>query len=111
MSVIAWRFIIAGLLMIVLLYSKERPTWHMVRQNFWMYLLIGIIGIFGMNGLLFVGLNHTSAVNASLIMDTNPIVTVILFEIFLRERIRETKDRHARLSTGRDFCADRWFFG
>ena len=88
MSVIAWRFIIAGLLMIVVLYSKERPTWHMVRQNFWMYLLLGIIGIFGMNGLLFVGLNHTSAVNASLIMATNPIVTVILSAIFLRERIR-----------------------
>lgn len=88
MSVIAWRFIIAGLLMIVVLYSKEGPTWHMVRQNFWMYLLLGIIGIFGVNGLLFVGLNHTSAVNASLIMATNPIVTLILSAIFLRERIR-----------------------
>jgi len=88
MSVIAWRFIIAGLLMVVILFSKEPPTWRMIRQNFWIYILLGIIGIFGMNGLLFVGLNHTSAVNASLIMATNPIVTVILSAIFLRDRIR-----------------------
>lgn len=88
MSVIAWRFIIAGLLMIVILWTKERPTWQVVRQNFWMYVLLGIVGIFGMNGLLFIGLNHTSAVNASLIMATNPIVTLILSAIFLRERIR-----------------------
>ncbi|PGX23287.1 EamA family transporter [Priestia megaterium] len=88
MSVISKRFLIAGLLMIIILYFKERPTWQMVRQNFWMYALLGFIGIFGMNALSFVGLNHTSAVNASLIMATNPIFTIVLSAIFLREKIQ-----------------------
>lgn len=88
MSVIAWRFIIASLLMLIILFMKERPTWKAIRPNIWMYVLLGIIGIFGFNGLVFVGLSRTSPVNASLIMATNPIVTVILSAIFLRERMQ-----------------------
>ncbi len=39
-------------------------------------LLIGIIGLFGFNVLFFKGLEYTEAINASLIVSLNPILTI-----------------------------------
>jgi drug/metabolite transporter (DMT)-like permease len=88
MSVVAWRFILAAICMVIILWAKERPSFVSIRLNLIKYVILGIIGIFGTNALLFVGLKHTSPINASLIMATNPLVTVILSVFLLREKIR-----------------------
>jgi drug/metabolite transporter (DMT)-like permease len=49
MSVIAWRFMIAGALMLFLLWAREPRTATTVRQNLRMYGVLGLLGIFGMN--------------------------------------------------------------
>lgn len=87
MTVVAWRFIIAALCMTAILWIKERPSFKLIRSNLGKYILLGIIGIFGTNTLLFVGLKYTSPINASLIMATNPLVTVMISIWLLQEKI------------------------
>jgi len=39
---------------------------------------VGVIGLFGFNIFFFLGLMHTSAVNAALIVSLNPALTIFL---------------------------------
>lgn len=87
MSVVAWRFILAAFCMMIILWTKERSSFRNIRLNLIKYMIMGIIGIFGTNTLLFVGLKETSPINASLIMATNPLLTFALSVLLLREKI------------------------
>ncbi|HEU4962735.1 MAG TPA: DMT family transporter [Bacilli bacterium] len=86
-SIAAWRFGIAAICMLILLGIRERFDGSMFKRNFWAYVLLGVVGVFGFNVLFFVGLKHTSAMNGSLIMAANPLVTVLLSALILREKI------------------------
>jgi drug/metabolite transporter (DMT)-like permease len=67
---------------------RETPAWPTIRRSLPVYALLGLVGIFGFNALLFVGLKSTSPVNASLVMALNPLVTVLLSTVLVRERLR-----------------------
>ena len=54
------------------------------------YLKFAICGLFGVaaNQLMFFeGLDHTSTINASIIMVTNPILVLILATVMLKEKL------------------------
>jgi drug/metabolite transporter (DMT)-like permease len=54
------------------------------------YMKFGICGLFGVaaNQLMFFeGLHHTSTINASIIMVTNPILVLILAAVILKEKL------------------------
>lgn len=57
------------------------------RQNRAYYLLLGIVGVFGFNFFFFLGMKHTEAINGALIMATNPLFTMLLASVILREKI------------------------
>lgn len=83
----AWRFGIAAFVMLCILIVRknfERGIW---KQNIGYYVLLGLVGVFGFNFFFFLGMKHTEAINGSLIMATNPLVTTILASVILRERI------------------------
>ncbi|PEE38269.1 DMT family transporter [Bacillus pseudomycoides] len=83
----AWRFGIAAFAMLSTLMIRknfEREVW---KQNIGYYILLGIVGVFGFNFFFFLGMKHTEAINGSLIMATNPLVTTILARLILREKI------------------------
>lgn len=86
-TVAAWRFILAACCISLITTFKERPTWQQIRAHAWIYVLLGVLGVFGTNSLVYLGLQSTSAVNASLVMATNPLVTLLLSTWLLRERI------------------------
>ncbi|MBB6633387.1 DMT family transporter [Cohnella thailandensis] len=86
-QVAAWRFIIAGLVILVLYWIKERPAWSSIKPYAWIYLLMGLIGIFLMNIFLFKGLAATSPIHTSLITATNPLLTLCLSVFLLKEKI------------------------
>ncbi|QYR21041.1 DMT family transporter [Paenibacillus sp. sptzw28] len=94
LTVTAWRFIIASVLMLMLFFSKERPTWQRIRSSIWAYILLGVVGVFVTNALQFTALKHTSPIHPALIMATNPIVTAILAALLLKEKL------HARQAMG-----------
>lgn len=86
----AIRFSLASIVILVMLFMKESPAAIRlaIKQNWKAYLILGIIGVAGFNGLFFWGLKYTTAVNGALIMATNPLITVLLSALILKNPIR-----------------------
>ncbi|WP_038084889.1 DMT family transporter [Tumebacillus flagellatus] len=82
----ALRFGLASIVMLLILFAKEKVNREALKQNFRSFVLLGLIGVFGFNVLFFVGLKYTSAVNGSLIMATNPLVTVLFAILILKDK-------------------------
>lgn len=84
----AIRFSLASLIIIPIVLLWESNIKETVKRNLGMYILLGIIGVAGFNGLFFLGLKYTTPVNGALIMATNPIVTMLLAALILNDTIR-----------------------
>ncbi|WP_375695925.1 DMT family transporter [Bartonella sp. AC67GZZY] len=72
------RFLIAVIAIFLIMIFKEGLRWHVLSQNFISYIFLGIIGVAGFNGALFVGLQTSNPITASLIMATTPISANII---------------------------------
>ena len=83
----ALRFVLGALLMFGIARWRSENLGGLARSHAWVYLLLGAIGIGGFNVLFFSALQHTSAVNAALIMATNPLLTTLLAAVMLGERV------------------------
>lgn len=82
----AVRIFVAGIS--VLLISYAMGFFRLPKKNELLtILIIAIFNVIVHHSLLGIGLSLTSGVNASLIMGTGPLLTVILSIIFLRDRI------------------------
>ncbi|MCH5586411.1 DMT family transporter [Shimazuella sp. AN120528] len=88
LTVTAWRFIIATIIMVSLLWIKEPPTKKLLKMNWKMYVMLGVVGVFVTNSFQFYALKFTSPLHPSLIMATNPMVTAIFAFFLLQERLR-----------------------
>ncbi len=71
-----WRFLL-GVVTLTVLGIKKLPTLKIIRKNLKGISLTGLIGLFGFNLFFFLGLFHTSAVNAALIVSLNPALTLL----------------------------------
>lgn len=50
------------------------------------FLLLGLLGIFGMNVLVFYSLKYTASTSASILMNSNPIIITLLAGFMLKEK-------------------------
>jgi drug/metabolite transporter (DMT)-like permease len=80
-----WRPAIAGLLLLPAVRGHYAAMGAVLRSRAPMVLLVGGIGLAMSPGLIYVGLQTTTAVNAGLIMALMPIVTMILARFVLGE--------------------------
>ncbi|WP_051688159.1 DMT family transporter [Desulfofalx alkaliphila] len=81
------RFAMAAALLWALLLLTERPRVK-VKSNHWpLMILLGATGIFTYNALFFISLQYTTAINGSLIVASNPVVTTLMAVIILREAV------------------------
>lgn len=80
-----FRFLFATVLIFALLWKREGDNWQLERSLWPITIVLGLIGMFGYHILFFTSLKFTTAVNASMIGATNPLVTTILAAIFLHE--------------------------
>ncbi len=81
-----WRFLFGVVALIVLGY-KKLPTLKVIKKNAKGISLTGFIGLFGFNLFLFLGLLHTSAINAALIISLNPALTMLFSARILKTSI------------------------
>ncbi len=88
LSAAAWRFLVAGALLIPVVYVKKSWNGEAIRRNVWPLLTMGVVGVFGFNASLFFGLKLTSPVNGGLIMGFNPAITALLTAVIIGEKIR-----------------------
>lgn len=82
----ALRFMFAAAIMFVIARWRGEELAHLVRAHAWVYLMLGAVGIGAFNVLFFYALQDTSAVNAALIMGTNPLLTTLLAAIVVGEQ-------------------------
>jgi drug/metabolite transporter (DMT)-like permease len=69
------RFLIAAGIMLVITYATgNRLEWRHAR----IYLILGLLGVFGFNLFFFLGMSSTSPVNGALIMGLNPLLTSLI---------------------------------
>ncbi|WP_139114402.1 DMT family transporter [Lysinibacillus xylanilyticus] len=86
-SAAAWRFGIAALVMVLILGFQKQIKIRIIKTHWKMYILLGIIGIFGFNAFFFLGMKYTSPLNGALIMGTNPLVTALFSYFILKNPI------------------------
>jgi drug/metabolite transporter (DMT)-like permease len=81
-----WRWTLAALPLLLLARMVDRPDWRAVFRYWPTLLLLGILGMCGYTLLLYAALQHTSALNASLITAANPALIVVLAAVILGDR-------------------------
>ncbi len=82
----ALRFVLSALIMIAFASWRREPLIAPAAQYIKAYLIIAAVGIGGFNLLFFYAMQTTSAGNASLVMATNPLVTMVLAALVLGEQ-------------------------
>lgn len=82
-----WRVLLAGLI----LFPATWPHWPAVvatvRKRWLALLVIGGLGLAITQGLMYTGLNYTTAINAGLILALMPVITMILARFLLNEAL------------------------
>lgn len=82
-----WRVVIGGLILLPAIRPHWRATVALVRERWGSLLVIGGLGLGITQGLMFTGLNYTTAINAGLILALMPVITMILARFVLNEKI------------------------
>ena len=81
-----WRWAIAALPLLALAQLVDRPDWRAALRSWPTLLLLSFLGMGGYTLLLYTALQHTSALNASLITAANPALIVVLAAVMLGDR-------------------------
>ncbi len=84
----AWRFGLAGLLLVPIVQRREGWSLPALRHNALALIAMALSGVFLFNLALFNGLTSTTAVNAALIMALSPAMTTVLSAALRRRPVR-----------------------
>jgi len=83
-----WRYLFGVLFLIIFQISiNKQLSFSNLRRGISALLLIGIVGLFGVNLFFFLGLKYTSALNAALIISLNPAFTLLFSKLLLNTPI------------------------
>jgi drug/metabolite transporter (DMT)-like permease len=83
-----WRWALVAVPLLVLAQLVEKPDWRAVLRRWPVLLLLSSLGMSGYTLLLYSALQHTSALNASLVTAANPALIMVLAVVMLRDRPR-----------------------
>jgi len=82
-----WRYF-SGVIFLLVLSMGKLPSFQTFMAHRVGFLKVGVIGLFGFNIFFFLGLQHTTAVNAALIFSLNPAMTLILSHYILKTPLK-----------------------
>ena len=82
-----WRWFAATLIIVPLVYSDLREKWDIVRENLGLLIIQGCLMV-GSGTLLFFAMKYTTAINATIVNATQPVATVALAWLILKERLK-----------------------
>jgi len=95
----------------LLLPTRGRQVWHMVRAEGWRLAFLGLTGAVLYNIFLGWGETHVAAGSASLIIALNPAFTYVLAVVFLDERFAWQRALGLAVAFGGLFVIIRWGSG
>jgi len=73
-----YRWLAAGLILAPLALPRLRGKWHYVREHWWLFLILGGTGVATFQAIIYVGLNYTTAVNATILNASTPLLMVLM---------------------------------
>ena len=79
-----WRWILAGLLILIVMRPPLKQDWPMIWRHKWTLVFIGTFGIGCYNTLQYAALNYTTATNVGLIQTAMPVLVAILDRLVYR---------------------------
>ena len=79
------RWVVAALLLTPVLVPQLRSQWRFMQSRLWHLLLLGLF-MAGGSTMLMLAVQHTTATNAALFSASQPIVTVFMAWVFLRDK-------------------------
>jgi len=82
-----WRWTVAFLLLLVIVSPNIANRWRVYLKHWKLLCLLGFLGIGVFQIMVYIGLSHTSAINAVVLNSTMPIFMVITSWLVLRETI------------------------
>jgi drug/metabolite transporter (DMT)-like permease len=82
-----WRVLLAGLILLPATLQHWPAVVATVRKRWLALLIIGGLGLAITQGLMYTGLNYTTAINAGLILSLMPVITMILARFLLNETL------------------------
>ncbi len=87
MAMTFYRWFFALLILAPFALPHVRRDWGIVRRNWRVLLLLGIVGVGTHNALTYLGLNYTTAINGVILNSFIPVMIIALSRIFLRQSL------------------------
>lgn len=73
-----YRWLAAGAMLAPFALPRLRGKWHLVREHWWLFLVLGGTGVATFQAIIYVGLNYTTAVNATILNAATPLLMVLM---------------------------------
>jgi len=81
------RFGIASLIILTVLIVREPENWKLRKSELPAVIILGLVGMIGYHLLFFEALKYTTAINASMVVATNPMITAVIAAIVAGENL------------------------
>jgi drug/metabolite transporter (DMT)-like permease len=78
-----WRWMVAWMILFPLAYPSMWRQRHLLIKHWFIVLLLAVSGVSLFNSLVYLGLQTTTAVNASLMQSVNPVFIILLSMLLL----------------------------
>lgn len=81
-----WRWAVASLIIAPWVLAPLRRNWSLIRNNLPKMLVLAALGVAGFNTFVYLGLQHTTAINGLLLQSSVPILIILLNGLLFRQR-------------------------
>ena len=82
-----YRWSLAFLILLPVWLPRSRPHWAVLRRHWLRLALLGLVGVGCFNTLLYIGLETTTATNATLLQSAIPVLILLISALFLGEKV------------------------
>lgn len=86
-TISALRVTLSTLLFVTFVFPQMKREWPQAKKHIGYLLLLAVCGVMGYNLLTYWALNYTTAVNATLINSTSPLVIGLMAYLVLKEHL------------------------
>jgi drug/metabolite transporter (DMT)-like permease len=81
-----WRWAVASLIIAPWVLAPLRRNWPLIRNNLPRMLVLAALGVAGFNTFVYLGLQHTTAINGLLLQSSVPILIILLNGLLFRQQ-------------------------
>ncbi len=81
-----WRWVVAAIIILPFTWRGILEHALLIKVNLKLYFLLTIFLVIFGNTTIYLALNYTTAINASIVAMSEPVVTILLTRLFFREK-------------------------